>query len=103
VRVAQPALSKQIHDLETELGVTLFDRLPQGVRLTRVGEAFLAQARNTLDPARRAVASARGAAKDGAADLAFAHGEVAVYAAVIEDLLGAFRKSHPRRRCECRT
>jgi hypothetical protein len=28
---------------------------------------------------------------------------VAVYAAVIEDLLGAFRKSHPRRRCECRT
>ncbi len=30
LRVAQPALSKQIHNLETEFGVTLFYRLPRG-------------------------------------------------------------------------
>lgn len=95
LRVAQPALSKQIRDLETELGVTLFDRLPRGVRLTPAGEAFLVEARSTLDAAGRAAASARGAAEDCASDLAFAHGELAVYTSILEDLLAAFRDAHP--------
>ena len=95
LRVAQPALSKQIHDLETELGVTLFDRLPRGVRLTAGGQAFLAEARSTLEAAGRAVTVARSAAKNGACDLEFAHGELAVYTPIIEDLLAAFRESHP--------
>src|SRR2546423_15621748 len=51
LRVAQPALSKQIRDLETELGVTLFERLPRGVRLTPAGGAFLADARGTPEAA----------------------------------------------------
>src|SRR6059058_1857407 len=79
VRVAQPAISKQIHDLEGELGVALFHRLPRGVRLTRAGETFLVDARRTLDAAEHAVVSARGAAEGGVSDLAFAHGELAVY------------------------
>ena len=95
LRVAQPALSKQIHDLETELGVTLFERLPRGVRLTPAGEAFLAEARATLEAAGRATTSARSAGKNGASDLEFAHGELSVYAANIEDLLAAFRDAHP--------
>lgn len=95
LRVAQPALSKQVHDLERELGVQLFRRLPRGVRLTRAGEAFLPQARSTLEAAERAVASARKSAQDGASDLQFAHGELAVYAAMIEGLLAAFRSAHP--------
>ena len=96
LRVAQPALSKQIHNLETELGVTLFDRLPRGVRLTPAGEAFLADARTTLDAAGRAVASARDAGNDGRSELRFAHGELSVYSAVIEDLLAGFRHAHPQ-------
>jgi DNA-binding transcriptional LysR family regulator len=95
LRVAQPALSKQVRNLEIELEVTLFHRLPRGVRLTRAGEAFLTEARGTLDAAGRAVSSARGAAKDSASDLQFAHGELAVYASVIEDLLATFRDRHP--------
>jgi len=93
LRVAQPALSKQIRDLETELGVMLFERLPRGVRLTPAGEAFLTDARGTLEVAGRAMTSARSAG--GASDLEFAHGELSVYAANIEDLLAAFRDAHP--------
>jgi DNA-binding transcriptional LysR family regulator len=95
LRVAQPALSKQVRALEMELGLALFDRLPRGVRLTRPGEAFLGEARRTLDAAERAVTSARGAAEAGASDLEFAHDELTVYASVIEDLLATFRDAHP--------
>ena len=95
LRVAQPALSKQVRDLEAELGVTLFYRHPRGVRLTRGGEAFLVKARHTLEAAGLAVTSARGAAKEGASDLAFAHGELTVHTSIIEDLFAAFRDAHP--------
>ena len=95
LNVAQPALSKQIHDLETELGVALFERLPRGVRLTCAGEAFLAEARNTLDGAVRAIASARSASQSHASTLHFAHGELSLYARTIEGLLATFRAAHP--------
>ncbi len=95
LRVAQPAVSKQVRDLEVELGVTLFHRLPRGVRLTRAGEAFLVEARGTLEAAGRAVASARSAADDQVSELQFAHGELAGYTAIIEDLLATFRDAHP--------
>jgi DNA-binding transcriptional LysR family regulator len=39
--IAQPALTKQIHHLEEELGVTLLKRLPRGVTLTAAGQQFL--------------------------------------------------------------
>src|SRR5882762_7899058 len=75
--------------------VTLFERIPRGVRLTRSGEAFLAEARGTLEAAGRAMTSARSAGKNGASDLEFAHGELSVYTSNIEDLLAAFRDAHP--------
>jgi len=53
--MAQPPLSQQIHDLEDELGVPLFDRTHRQIRLTVAGEVFLkdvTQLLSQLDAAR---------------------------------------------------
>jgi LysR family transcriptional regulator, benzoate and cis,cis-muconate-responsive activator of ben and cat genes len=44
LRMAQPPLSQQLARLERELGVTLLERLPRGVRLTEAGHTLLAEA-----------------------------------------------------------
>lgn len=41
LRIAQPAVSRQIAQLETDLGSTLFVRMPRGVELTEAGEILL--------------------------------------------------------------
>lgn len=48
LRVAQPALSRQIGDLEAELGLRLFDRIRKRLVLTGEGERLLAECRNVL-------------------------------------------------------
>jgi DNA-binding transcriptional LysR family regulator len=56
LQIAQPALSRQIQDLEREVGFLLFERLPRGVRLSEAGKVFLTDARRILqdvDDARR--------------------------------------------------
>jgi len=95
LHVAQPALSKQIRDLEIELGTVLFERGPRGVHLTIAGRAFLVEARHTLDVASHAVASARGAALGRDSPLRFAHGELAAYGTALENLLTRFRDANP--------
>jgi LysR family hydrogen peroxide-inducible transcriptional activator len=46
--VSQPTLSAQIKKLETELGVTIFERSNRAVRLTEAGEGIVAAARRIL-------------------------------------------------------
>jgi LysR family cyn operon transcriptional activator len=46
--VSQPTLSQQIKDLESELGVSLFERVGRGVRLSQAGELYRAVARRAL-------------------------------------------------------
>jgi DNA-binding transcriptional LysR family regulator len=41
LHVAQPALTRQIQQLEEEMGYALFERLKRGVRLTEAGRSFL--------------------------------------------------------------
>ncbi|MCX5416033.1 LysR family transcriptional regulator [Streptomyces sp. NBC_00059] len=61
--IAQPPLSKQIADLEREVGTRLFDRTHRGVFPTAAGEAFLARARRALDEIAAAVVDAGRAAR----------------------------------------
>lgn len=49
LRIAQPALSRQIADLEQELGFNLFDRVGRGLLLTNLGEQLLGDCRGLLN------------------------------------------------------
>jgi len=58
--IAQPSLSAQIAQLESALGVVLFERLPRGVKVTEAGRTVLERAEQTLLAADDLVASAEG-------------------------------------------
>jgi LysR family hca operon transcriptional activator len=63
LHTAQPSLSRQIRDLEHEVGVELLVRGVRGVELTPAGRAFLDHARLALGQAQAAVDAARRAAQ----------------------------------------
>jgi DNA-binding transcriptional LysR family regulator len=63
LHLSAPSLSVQIRDLESELGVRLFDRNSGGVRLSDAGVEFLAEARLTLAHSQHAALVAREAAR----------------------------------------
>lgn len=48
LRIGQPALSRQIGDLQQELGLTLFDRVGRGLVLTAEGKQLLADCRRVM-------------------------------------------------------
>jgi len=95
LRVAQPALSRQIQDLEDELQTRLFDRHRSGVQLTPAGEAFLPRARGVLEQAAEAAREARAAAGlvTGTLTLGFPSG---LHLNYLEPVLRPFRKQHPK-------
>ena len=63
LHTAQPSLSRQIRDLEYEVGVPLLSRSVHGVELTPAGRAFLDHARLALTQAQAAAEAARRAAQ----------------------------------------
>ena len=63
LHVAQPALSRQIRQLEEELGVLLLKRNKRGVQLTEAGESFLAEARALLVQSEQAIRAAQHAGR----------------------------------------
>ena len=70
LHTAQPSLSRQIHDLELELGVQLLIRGPRGIELTASGRVFLDHARVALLQVEAAGEAARRAAQPAKASFA---------------------------------
>ena len=62
LHTAQPSLSRQIRELEAEVGVQLLIRNARGIELTPAGRAFLDHARSTLAQSEAAIQAARRAA-----------------------------------------
>jgi DNA-binding transcriptional LysR family regulator len=92
--ISQPAVSKQIKELETALGVTLFDRLPRGIRLTQAGEVLAGHARRLFAAeadAERAIAEMKG----------LVQGRLTIGASLtigdylLPQILGVYRQKHP--------
>src|SRR5262249_33703504 len=61
--MAQPPLSQQIRQLETEIGVVLLERTNRRVQLTEAGQVFLDEARSLLERVDQAVLRAQRASR----------------------------------------
>ena len=72
LHVSQPPLSRQIHDLEDELGTALFDRSNRKLALTPAGKSFLKEARQILSHVERAAQLAKAASRGEAGQLSVA-------------------------------
>lgn len=94
LHLSQPAVSKQLADLEQDLGAMLFDRLPRGVRLTAAGEALRPHAERILLAEKAAQHDLRGL-------LGMSHGRLSIGASttigsyLVPSLFGELRRVHP--------
>lgn len=92
--IAQPGLSIQMRQLETELGVQLFERHARGVDLTDAGQLFLERARVALAAVEAAAATGRDldAGLSGSVRLAVASGG---RWSLTSELIGRFARERP--------
>jgi DNA-binding transcriptional LysR family regulator len=73
LNISHPPLSRQLSDLEQEIGVTLVARGKRGLALSDAGRVFLAEARSIVAHAAEAIESARGAGRGEAGLLRLAY------------------------------
>lgn len=95
LRIAQPALSRQMKLLEAELGVELFERLPRGVRLTDAGRVLLTHLREVTSQIATAVSAAKAAAAGRLGMLRLGVIEVAAWKGIVPESIKAFRAGFP--------
>jgi len=94
LHISQPPLTRQIQQLEEELGVQLLIRTPRGVELTQAGEMFLEEARNIRSLVEQAIERTKRAGQGqlGRIDIGiFGTGILSA----IPKLLQLFRDAHP--------
>lgn len=82
LKMTQPPLSRQIQQLERELGTRLFDRTSRRVALTQAGRALLPNARRLIDLAAKAVADVRSVGQGAAGTITIAYTAMAGQAVV---------------------
>jgi DNA-binding transcriptional LysR family regulator len=95
LHVSQPPLSRQIRDLEDELGFLLLKRTAKSVSLTDAGRTFLNEARAVLQRADEGVKEARAVATAGETDLHIGYSPTP-FAEILPKALGGFQKAMPK-------
>jgi DNA-binding transcriptional LysR family regulator len=95
LRVAQPALSRQIQDLEEEVGFKLFDRLPRGVKLNPAGKLFLEDVKRILQEVSDATVRAGRVARGRSGTLRVGFTENSSWRGVVPDSFRRFREQQP--------
>src|SRR3984885_14837445 len=95
LHVAQPAVSRQIQDLEREMGFLLFDRLPRGVRLSAAGQLFLSDARRILQDVDEAKRRAERIALGKAGTLRVGIATALSWHGMVVDSVREFRRRQP--------
>ena len=94
LRITQPALSRQIRDLETELGVRLFDRIGRRLRLTTGGQDLLRRCRPVLADVTSIEEHAR-EIQQGTTGLLSVGATPQTLESVVARFLVRFRRRHP--------
>lgn len=92
--IAQPPLSKQVHDLEREVGFELFDRSRRPIELTAAGETLLEHARAVLHAVEAGVQEARRAGEGRSGRISVGYPSSLAYSG-LTDVLRAFREQAP--------
>lgn len=95
LRVAQPALSRQIKDLEQDLGCQLFERVPRGVRMTKAGGSLYRDAVAILASFEQAAARAARIGADQDREIGFGAVRTCSRFAFLNRGLVDFRATHP--------
>ncbi|MCW1913660.1 LysR family transcriptional regulator [Luteolibacter sp. GHJ8] len=97
LHITQPPLSRQVRDLEEELGVPLLLRGSNMVKLTEAGELFYEEAREVLARADEAVRRVRGEARQEVLRVGYAPSMIA---GIMSAVLARFKSAAPRVRIE---
>ena len=95
LHIAQPALTRQIKQLEDEIGVELFERLPRGVRLTTAGRVFFAQTRDLLAQCEKMVKLTQQVSRGQSGLLRIGFADGVTFNKTFSAILRTFRQSHP--------
>jgi len=96
LHISQSPLSRQIAQLEDKLGLTLFERSQQRIRLTRDGRTFLAETRAFLTHATRLEAMARRLGRGDEGGLCIGYIDNAIHSGVLPDGLRTLRADRPQ-------
>lgn len=94
LRMAQPALSRLIQQLEEDVGVTLLDRTTRRVELTEAGKTFLAETQIAQAHIDQAITRARHVASGMRGELRIAYTDFAINGR-LPQFLNAFASRHP--------